>query len=267
MASQVILKIYQLRKVFTGAKTVVALDGIDLEVRRNELVVLLGPSGCGKSTLLYIIGGLLKPTAGQVFLDGKEITGASPDRGIVFQEFALYPWLTVEENIKFGLKLTASKVRDKERIEEIVHNLIRTIGLTGFEHSKPHQLSGGMKQRVALARSLATDPEVLLMDEPFGALDAQTRGIMQKELMSLFSQTKKTIIFVTHSISEAVLLADRIVVFTARPGKIKETVPVDLPRERWNWQEEFGDQFLKQCAYLDHLLKGEIEKAMQLEGT
>ena len=232
MASQVILRIERLRKVFTGAKTVVALDGIGLEVARNELVVLLGPSGCGKSTLLYIIGGLLKPTDGQVFLDGKEITGASPDRGIVFQEFALYPWLTVEENIKFGLKLTASKVRDKERIEEIVHNLIRTIGLTGFEHSKPHQLSGGMKQRVALARSLATDPEVLLMDEPFGALDALTREEMWAMLQQVYLEMGKTVIFVTHNITEAVFLSNKVVMMTARPGKVADIVSISLSRPR-----------------------------------
>lgn len=266
MSNQTILKIESLKKVFSGKKTVVALDGIDLTIARNEFVVLLGPSGCGKSTLLYIIGGLLKPSEGRVLLDGKDITGASPERGIVFQEFALYPWLTVEENIRFGLKLSASKVRDESKIRDIVRGLIKTIGLTGFEHSKPHQLSGGMKQRVALARCLATDPEVLLMDEPFGALDAQTRGVMQKELMTLFSKTKKTILFVTHSIDEAVLLADRVAVFTARPGRIKEVVPIDLPRERWNWQEEIGDDFLRKCAQLNHIIKEEIEKAMQLKG-
>ena len=266
MSNQAILKIESLTKVFAGKKTVVALDGIDLTVARNEFVVLLGPSGCGKSTLLYIVGGLLKPSAGRVLLDDKDIAGTSPERGIVFQEFALYPWRTVEENIRFGLELSASKVRDESKIREIVRDLIKTIGLTGFENSKPHQLSGGMKQRVALARCLATDPEVLLMDEPFGALDAQTRGVMQKELMTLFSQTKKTILFVTHSIDEAVLLADRVAVFTARPGRIKEVVTIDLPRERWNWQEEFGDSFLRQCGYLNRILKGEIERAMQLEG-
>ncbi|MEE8449906.1 MAG: ATP-binding cassette domain-containing protein, partial [Thermodesulfobacteriota bacterium] len=143
MSNQAILKIESLKKVFAGKKTVVALDGIDLTVARNEFVVLLGPSGCGKSTLLYIIGGLLKPSAGRVLLDDKDIVGTSPERGIVFQEFALYPWRTVEENIRFGLELSSSKVRDESKIREIVRDLIKTIGLTGFEKSKPHQLSGG----------------------------------------------------------------------------------------------------------------------------
>lgn len=248
-------------KVFeSDGHKIVALEGIDLDVYSNELLVLLGPSGCGKSTLLYLMAGLLKPSHGKVVMSGGEVVGPSPDRGIVFQEFALYPWLTVKENISFGLNLSCSKLRGREEVSKAVANLINLVGLSGFEKAKPHQLSGGMKQRVALARCLAPDPQILLMDEPFGALDAQTRSFMQKELMSLFNRTRKTIVFVTHSINEAVLLADRVALLTARPGRIKEIVEIDLPRERWNWKEEFGDSFLKKCSDLEELLISEIDK-------
>jgi NitT/TauT family transport system ATP-binding protein len=244
----------------TGGRGVSALEGIDLQVRPGEFVVLLGPSGCGKSTLLYIMGGHLAPSAGELRMHDQPITGPSPTRGMVFQDFALFPWLTVRDNIGFGLSLRWARDRGARR-EARIGELISMVGLQGFESAKPRHLSGGMRQRVAIARALATDPEVVLMDEPFGALDAQTRDGMQRELMRIAVDTGKTIVFVTHSITEAVLLADRVVVLTARPGRIKEVVPIDLPRMRWNWRHEFSERFLDLIGRLEELLGGEIQKS------
>jgi NitT/TauT family transport system ATP-binding protein len=200
----------------TGDHDVLALLDVDLAVHAGEFVVLLGPSGCGKSTLLYIMAGHLAPSSGELRMHGEPIAGPSPARGIVFQDFALFPWLTVRENVGFGLSLRWARDKGAGRDAQ-VDGLVRMVGLQGFEHAKPHRLSGGMRQRVAIARTLATDPEVVLMDEPFGALDAQTRDGMQRELMRIAAETRKTIVFVTHSITEAALLADRVVVLTARP--------------------------------------------------
>jgi len=244
----------------TGDHSVLALLDVNLEVRQGEFVVLLGPSGCGKSTLLYIMAGHLAPSTGDLRMHGEPITGPSPARGIVFQDFALFPWLTVRENIAFGLGLRWARAHAAER-DARVDALVRMVGLQGFAAAKPHRLSGGMRQRVAIARTLATDPEVVLMDEPFGALDAQTRDGMQRELMRIAAETRKTTVFVTHSIPEAALLADRVVVLTARPGRIKEIVPIDLPRMRWNWRQEFSGRFLEIIGHLEELLGGEIQKS------
>ena len=244
----------------TDEQSVLALLDVDLEVRAGEFVVLLGPSGCGKSTLLYIMGGHLAPTGGELLMHGEPITGPSPTRGMVFQDFALFPWLTVQENIAFGLSLRWARDTVGGR-DALVERLVQMVGLQGFERAKPHRLSGGMRQRVAIARTLATDPEVVLMDEPFGALDAQTRDGMQRELMRIAAETQKTIVFVTHSITEAALLADRVVVLTARPGRIKEIVPIELPRLRWNWRQEFSAEFLEIIGRLEELLGGEIQKS------
>ena len=243
-----------------GDHDVLALLDVDLEVRPAEFVVLLGPSGCGKSTLLYIMAGHLAPSSGDLRMHGEPISGPSPARGIVFQDFALFPWLTVRENIAFGLSLRWARDKADGR-DTRVDGLVRMVGLEGFETAKPHRLSGGMRQRVAIARTLATDPEVVLMDEPFGALDAQTRDGMQRELMRIAAETRKTIVFVTHSITEAALLADRVVVLTARPGRVKEIVPIDLPRQRWNWRQEFSAQFLDVIGRLEELLGSEIQKS------
>ncbi|HEY7066543.1 MAG TPA: ABC transporter ATP-binding protein [Chloroflexota bacterium] len=244
----------------SGDDTVLALLDVDLEVRSGEFVVLLGPSGCGKSTLLYIMAGHLALSSGDLRMHGEPITGPSPARGVVFQDFALFPWLSVRENIAFGLSLRWARGKADGR-DARVDGLVRMVGLQGFEKAKPHRLSGGMRQRVAIARTLAADPEVVLMDEPFGALDAQTRDSMQRELMRIAAETRKTIVFVTHSITEAALLADRVVVLTARPGRIKEIVPIDLPRVRWNWRQEFSGQFLDVIGHLEELLGGEIQKS------
>ncbi|MFD9084511.1 ABC transporter ATP-binding protein [Streptomyces erythrochromogenes] len=200
-----------------------ALDGIDLEIRSGEFLVVVGPSGCGKSTLLDLLGGLSTPTAGRILLDGKPVTGPGLDRGIVFQQYALLPWRTALGNVEFGLEATGVPRRErKARAREFLD----LVGLTGFEDRHPHQLSGGMRQRVAIARSLAYDPDVLLMDEPFAALDAQTRESLQDELRRIWQRTGKTVVFITHGIEEAVYLGQKVAVMTSRPGRIKEIVPV-----------------------------------------
>jgi NitT/TauT family transport system ATP-binding protein len=202
-------------------RPVTALDNVSLEVRNREFVALLGPSGCGKSTLLYLVGGFLPVEQGAIFVEGKPIAGPGPDRGIVFQHFALFPWKTVMQNVLYGLEKQG--MAREERLRR-ARAFIDLVGLRGFEDNYPSQLSGGMKQRAAIARTLAIDPHILLMDEPFGALDAQTRSLMQGELLSIWQRSRKTVIFVTHDVHEAVFLAERIAVMSARPGHIKEIV-------------------------------------------
>jgi NitT/TauT family transport system ATP-binding protein len=207
-----------------------AIDGVDLDVRSGELAAIVGPSGCGKSTFLGAVDGLVPITAGTFTLDGRQITKPGHDRAMVFQQPSLLPWRSVLGNVMYGLELHGS-LRKVDALER-AHGLIKLVGLQGFEGSYPSELSGGMQQRVNLARALAIDPELLLLDEPFAALDAQTREMMQLELLRVWAQTKKTMLFVTHDIKEAVYLADRVIVFTARPGRVKETVSIDLPRPR-----------------------------------
>ena len=205
------------------------LDDVSLEVAPNEFVAIVGPSGCGKTTLIKIVQGLTRPTAGRVMVGGASVSDTPPDAGFVFQHDSLLPWRTVFDNVAFPLELKkAGRRRDRERIE----HLISLVGLEGFGASYPHELSGGMRQRVNLARALAASPDVLIMDEPFAALDALTRAQMQTELLRIWSEEKKTVLFVTHQIDEAVLLADRVVTMTARPGRIAEIVKVSLPRPR-----------------------------------
>jgi NitT/TauT family transport system ATP-binding protein len=200
-----------------------ALSGIDLDVREGEFLTLVGPSGCGKSTLLDLVAGLTELTSGEIAIDGTPVTGPGLDRGIVFQQYALFPWRTAQANVEFGLE--AKAVPKKERARRAREHLA-LVGLAGFEERYPHELSGGMRQRVAIARSLAFDPDVLLMDEPFAALDAQTRESLQEELVHVWEQTGKTVIFITHGIDEAVYLGQRVAVMTSRPGRIKEIVEV-----------------------------------------
>jgi NitT/TauT family transport system ATP-binding protein len=208
---------------------VVAVDGLDLSVNRGEFVCLLGPSGCGKSTTLMAIAGLLPRSAGDIRIDGKLVDGPASDRAVVFQEFALMPWLTALDNVCFGMRL--QKVPSAERRDRAAHYM-EMVGLSGFENSYPHQLSGGMRQRVGIARALAVDPAILLMDEPFGALDAQTRELMGVELLNIWDRERKTVVFVTHGIDEAIYLGDRVVVMSARPGRVKKEILVDIPRPR-----------------------------------
>jgi NitT/TauT family transport system ATP-binding protein len=210
-------------------RDVVALAGIDLHIARGELVCLLGPSGCGKSTLLNAIAGFLLPSTGEILVEGEPVSGPGPERGMVFQEYALFPWMTVAENVGFGLEI---KRLPRAAIGPRVAELLALFGLQDFHNRFPKDLSGGMRQRVALARVLAIDPPILLMDEPFGALDALTRRNLQDELLRLWSRFRKTIVFVTHNIEEAIYLADRVVVMTYRPGTIKREQPIPLPRPR-----------------------------------
>jgi NitT/TauT family transport system ATP-binding protein len=219
------------------AETIEALSPISLSVNNEEFICILGPSGCGKTTLLRIIAGLEYASSGSISVDGAPITRPSPKMAMIFQEYSLFPWRTVEENVALGLELRGLKKPDRVAAAEKYLDLV---GLKGFEERYPHELSGGMRQRVAVARALAIEPSILLMDEPFGALDAQTRNRMQHELLHIWEKTKKTILFVTHSVDEAVFLADRIVVLTHRPGRIKEivTIPATRPRERTS--EDFG---------------------------
>jgi ABC-type nitrate/sulfonate/bicarbonate transport system ATPase subunit len=212
-----------------GGAATRALEPIDLDVARNDFITILGPSGCGKSTLLRIIAGLDKPTAGSVAIEGRAVTGPGSDRGMVFQSYTLFPWLTVAENVGFGLR---EKGVPPARRGEIVASWLDKVGLTGFARHFPKQLSGGMQQRTAIARALANEPDIFLLDEPFGALDNQTRSLMQELLLGIWERERKTVLFVTHDIEEAVFLASRVVVMSARPGRIKAQVPVDLPHPR-----------------------------------
>jgi len=224
------IEIRNLEKVYTSGKsTVCALKNLSLDVYHNEFLSIIGQSGCGKSTLLKIIAGLLPKTSGSLKIKGVEVKGPPPDIGFVFQNPALYPWRTTLRNIMFPAEILCL---DKEKCHEKAIELIDLAGIKGFEHSLPYELSGGMQSRVSLCRALIHDPSLLLMDEPFGALDAMTRDMMAEELQRIWQQLKKTVVFVTHSISEAVFLSDRVLIMTPRPGQIKSTIQIDLPRPR-----------------------------------
>ncbi|MDR7486859.1 MAG: ABC transporter ATP-binding protein [Armatimonadota bacterium] len=214
--------------LYTG-QHVAALEDVSLVIEPGEFVSILGPSGCGKSTLLNIVAGFIPPTTGEVILNGRRIQGPGPDRGVVFQSFALFPWKTVLENVGFGLKMRGVPRAERDRI---AREYIALVGLSGFEDRYPHELSGGMQQRVGVARVLANDPELMLMDEPFASVDAQTRMTLQEELTRIWEARRPTILFVTHDVEEAVFLANRVVVLSARPGRVRETVEVALPRPR-----------------------------------
>ncbi len=224
------IRIRSAGKVFrSGGREVEALRGITLEIPAGQFVCLLGPSGCGKSTLLNAVAGFSPPTSGSVEIDGKPVAGPGPDRGMVFQEYALFPWMTVEENVAFGLSIRRAP---KDEIRGKTTSLLSMLHLSEFRDRYPKDLSGGMRQRVAIARVLALDSPILLMDEPFGALDALTRHNLQDELLRIWERLRKTVLFVTHSIEESLYLADRIVVMTYRPGTVKRDIAVDLPRPR-----------------------------------
>ncbi|KAF0228299.1 MAG: putative ABC transporter [Beijerinckiaceae bacterium] len=226
------LVVESLSRVFPGVHggaPVTALQPTSLSVGDNDFVTILGPSGCGKSTLLRMIAGLDRPTSGTILLDGRKVSGPGPDRGMVFQSYTLFPWLTIAENIAFGL---TEKGMAAAETREIVAAYIDKVGLRGFEKHYPKQLSGGMQQRTAIARALANDPAVLLLDEPFGALDNQTRALMQELLLGIWEREKKTVLFVTHDIEEAIFIASRCLVMSARPGRIKADIAIDLPYPR-----------------------------------
>ncbi|MBI5447081.1 MAG: ABC transporter ATP-binding protein [Deltaproteobacteria bacterium] len=242
-----------------SGKRISALDRINLHVEEGEFVSLVGPSGCGKTTFLSIVDGLLKPTSGEISLNDRPIAGPGRDRAMVFQSPALLPWRTVLKNVAYGLECQA--VPHKEALP-IAKKFIDLVGLTKFQDHYPHELSGGMQQRANLARALAVDPDVLLMDEPFAALDAQTREVMQGELLSIWQKTKKTVLFVTHQIDEAVYLSDRVIVFSAHPGAIKESIPIEIERPR-----AYGiKRDVRFLGYQDHiwrLIEKEVKRSME----
>jgi NitT/TauT family transport system ATP-binding protein len=243
-------------------ETFTAVDDFTLNVRQGELLSLVGPSGCGKSTLLDLLGGLILPTSGSILIDGVPVTGPGLDRGIVFQQYALLPWRTAQANVEFGLE---AKGVPRRRRAARAKEFLALIGLEGFADRYPHELSGGMKQRVAIARSLAFDPDVLLMDEPFAALDAQTRESLQQELLRIWGATGKTIIFITHGIEEAVFLGQRVAVMTSRPGRIKQVIDIPL-RDRTSAQDiRTSDEFTALRHRVWSLLHDEVSKAEQLE--
>ncbi|HYC13690.1 MAG TPA: ABC transporter ATP-binding protein [Stellaceae bacterium] len=228
-AAKLVIDNVALRFEPKGGPPVTALDNISLEVGENEFSVIVGPSGCGKTSLLRLVAGLIKPTEGAIYLDGAQVTRPGKDRGMVFQSYTLFPWLTVQDNVEFGPRIAGLPSEERR---DISRRFLAQVGLTGFERAYPKHLSGGMMQRVALARALANDPEILLMDEPFGALDSQTRALMQEMLLEIWQRSSKTVLFITHDIDESILLGDRVYVMTARPGRIKEMVEVDIPRPR-----------------------------------
>ncbi|HMK80551.1 MAG TPA: ABC transporter ATP-binding protein [Xanthobacteraceae bacterium] len=242
-------------------RPVLALEDISLQVRDREFLALLGPSGCGKSTLLYLIGGFLPVEQGRITLDGKPITAPGPDRGIVFQHFALFPWKTVRSNVLYGLERMGLPRAEREKRAQ---SFIDLVGLTGFEDSYPAQLSGGMKQRTAIARTLAFDPKILLMDEPFGALDAQTRHLMQTELLGIWQRARKTVVFVTHDVQEAVYLADRVAVMSARPGRIKTIVETRFDKSDPGLTK--SKAFVDKVDELWSLVRDEAVKALAVRG-
>ncbi len=237
---------------------VTALDRISLEVDENEFSVIVGPSGCGKSSLLRLVAGLIQPTAGAIYLDGKLVTKPGKDRGMVFQSYTLFPWLTVQDNLEFGLKIGGMAADERAAV---ARRFIAEVGLEGFERAYPKQLSGGMMQRVALARALANDPDILLMDEPFGALDSQTRSLMQELLLKIWEHSHKTVLFITHDIDEAIRLGDRVYVMTARPGRIKEEVAIDISRPR-SVDVLTADEFIAIKRRIMALIREEAVRAM-----
>ncbi|MFM0172925.1 ABC transporter ATP-binding protein [Paraburkholderia sediminicola] len=248
---EVILEVRDLGKRFeTPQGECTALDGIDFKTHRREFVCVIGPSGCGKSTLIRILAGLERQTSGSVLLDGKPVQGPGADRGMVFQGYTLFPWLTVKKNVMFGLKMNGHSTMHAER-EAL--QWLDLVGLTKFANAYPHQLSGGMKQRVAIARALANRPRILLMDEPFGALDAQTRAKMQTHLLDIWRNIDVTVLFITHDLDEAIFLADRILVLKANPGEVQELIEVPVPRPR-DYSQVTSAEFLATKARLEALI-------------
>jgi len=263
MSGQPFIAFQNVYKSFRDAREgriVHAIDDVSLDIDRGEFITVIGPSGCGKTTLLNILAGFEQPTSGCVLLDGGTIDGPAADRGVVFQEYALFPWLTLRQNVAYGPR---ERGLAAERIRELTDQALGMMGLAAAENRYPHELSGGMRQRAALARVLVNDPKILLMDEPFAALDAQTRARLQREVARLWSETRKTVFFVTHSVEEAVLLGDRVVAMTAHPGRLKADVRIDLPRPRDPTSPSFNDH----RRTLENLLAEEISAAATAAGT
>lgn len=240
---------------------VVALKDLNLDIQDGEFVVIVGASGCGKTTLLNLIAGFDQANSGKVLLDGEPVTKIEPECGMIFQQYALFPWKTVRENVEFGLKM---KRWSKKKRRERSARFIDIVGLNGFENNYPHHLSGGMKQRVSIARSLATNPKVMLLDEPFAALDAMTRQVLQEQLVRIYEKHKKTIVFITHSIDEALLLSSRIMVMTARPGRIAQEIINDLPHPR-NADVQLSERYMELKRMIWDSVQSEVLKSMEVE--
>jgi NitT/TauT family transport system ATP-binding protein len=258
-----VVEVEHLSKLFVrGNNSVEAIHDLGLRVGDGEFVTIVGPSGCGKSTFLHILGGFVPRDSGTMRVDGREVDGPGPDRGMMFQDLALFPWRTVAGNVGWALEVQG---RPRAERAATVDRLLALVGLQSFQHAYPNELSGGMRQRVALARVLCFEPAVMLMDEPFGALDAQTRELMQEELQRIWQQTRKTVLFVTHDIDEAVYLGDRVLVFTARPGEIKAELDISLPQPR-NIELKKSAEFLAYRNTIWDLLRAEVLKAREQGG-
>jgi NitT/TauT family transport system ATP-binding protein len=242
--------------------TVEALREVNLTIEPGEFICLVGPSGCGKTTLLNVIAGFLEPTTGEVFIENRKIRGPGPDRCVVFQQYAVFPWLTVRQNVEFGLKLSANR-RPAAETRHIVEHFIELVGLKEFADALPKELSGGMKQRVAIARAYAVNPQVLLMDEPFGALDAQTRQFMQESLLQILEKERRTVLFVTHGVEEATFLSTRVVVMATRPGRIREIIPIDLPYPRGAGTKTSAE-FIAIRARIEKVVREEFQKQREM---
>jgi NitT/TauT family transport system ATP-binding protein len=258
MSQPVIQALGVTRAFGRGKKGITAVEDFDLSVASGEVVTLVGPSGCGKSTVLNMVAGFLPPSSGRILLEGRPVTKVEPQCGMIFQTYALFPWMNVQENVQFGPRV--NRLPKTERLDR-ARRYIEMVGLIGFEHAYPNQLSGGMRQRVALCRALANEPDVLLCDEPFAALDAMTRQVMQEELLRIVDQSGQTVLFITHSIDEALILSDRIVVMSARPGRVKKVIENNLPRPR-HVDVQLGDYFLRMKRGIWKLVEEEVVASM-----
>jgi ABC-type nitrate/sulfonate/bicarbonate transport system ATPase subunit len=247
-----------------GTSTVAAFEDISLAIQSGEFVSIVGPSGCGKTTLLFAVAGFLQPSRGRILVDGKPIVGPGPDRGVVFQSFALFNWLTVRDNVEFGLRMRGDAAASRRARSD---ELLAMVGLGRFADRYPYELSGGMKQRTAITRALATNPDILLMDEPFAALDAQSREIMQEELVRIWEATRKTVLFITHSIDEAIYLSSRVVVFTTRPGRVKHVLEVKLPGPRYDPHIRTSAEFVRAKDSILDLVREETVKQFAQEAA
>jgi NitT/TauT family transport system ATP-binding protein len=256
------IEVKDVSKIFASKDgDVVALKDLSFSIQDGEFLAIVGASGCGKTTLLNLIAGFIRPNAGQIMLQGREIAGINPQCGMIFQQYALFPWKTVQENVEFGMKM---KRLPKKNRRARATEFIELVGLKGFENSYPHALSGGMKQRVSIARALANDPEVMLLDEPFAALDAMTRQVLQEQLVKIYEESRKTIIFITHSIDEALLLSSRIIIMTARPGRIAQNIVNDLPYPR-NASVQLSERYIQLKKEIWDSVQAEVLKSMELE--
>jgi NitT/TauT family transport system ATP-binding protein len=244
-------------------RRLVAMWDVTLDIPEGEFLVIVGPSGCGKTSFMNAVAGVVPASSGDLKVYGAPVSKPGPDRAMVFQEYALMPWRTVWDNVKFGLELQGKG--DAPETKDIIAHFIKLVGLEGFEKAFPHELSGGMRQRVGFARALAVGPRILLMDEPFAAIDAMTRELMQEEMEKILAETKQTVIFITHSIDEALMVGDRVVVMTSAPGRVKEVINVDLPRPRWKYDIKSMPRYTEMREHIWHLLRSEAQSVLKTD--